>query len=253
MVSHCVFFRLITSFLWLCWVWVAACGLSLVVASWGFSSLWPWASHSRGFSCEHWIEVRGHRSGAGHVDSSGASDGARAPSLEAGPTPAPAEGSSLWLWSAFPWRPGTLGIFSSAHWPFAGLLPGSVYSVCLSILSSGYFLVVELRTLAFILRETAEPLGGSEHRGDSITWAAVQRRATAMPEWRRARSGRLDDTGERGKPGAGSQQGRRHWAVLDASEGSSRDSGMAQGSLACCSPRGHRVRCNLAAEQQEQT
>ena len=153
--------------------------------------------------------MRGHRSGAGHVDSSGTSDGARAPSLEAGPTPAQAEGSSLWIWSAFPWRPGTLGIFSPAHWPFAGLLPANVYSVCLSILSSGYFLVVELRTLAFILRETAEPLGGSEHRGDSITWAAVQRRATAMPGWRSARSGRLDDTGERGKPGAGSQQGQR--------------------------------------------
>ena len=38
-----------------------------------------------------------------------------------------------------------------------------------------------MRTLALILRETAEPPGGSEHRGDGITWAAVQRRATAMP------------------------------------------------------------------------
>ena len=42
-------------------------------------------------------------------------------------------------------------------------------------------MVVELRTLAFILRETAEPPGGSEHRGDGITWAAVQRTATVMP------------------------------------------------------------------------
>ena len=74
-----------------------------------------------------------------------------------------------------------MGIFSRAYWPFAGLLWASVYSVHMSILSSGYFLVVELRTLAFILRETAEPPGGSEHRGDGITWAAVQRTATAMP------------------------------------------------------------------------
>ena len=72
-------------------------------------------------------------------------------------------------------------IFSCACWPFAGLLRASVYSIHLSILLSGYFLVVELRTLALILRETAEPPGGSEHRGDGITWAAVQRRATAMP------------------------------------------------------------------------
>ena len=35
---------------WLCWVFVAACGLSLVVASGGYSRCSAWASHCSGFS-----------------------------------------------------------------------------------------------------------------------------------------------------------------------------------------------------------
>ena len=38
-------------YFWLRWVFVAACGLSLVAASRGYSSLWCAASHCGGFSC----------------------------------------------------------------------------------------------------------------------------------------------------------------------------------------------------------
>ena len=38
-------------YLWLCWVFVAVRGLSLVVASGGYSSLWCVASYCGGFSC----------------------------------------------------------------------------------------------------------------------------------------------------------------------------------------------------------
>ena len=41
---------------WLPWLFIAACGLSLVVASWGYSSSGAWASHCGGFCC--------HRAGA---------------------------------------------------------------------------------------------------------------------------------------------------------------------------------------------
>ena len=44
------FFNLFFYF-WLCWVFVAVCGLSLVMASGGYSSLWCAASHCSGFSC----------------------------------------------------------------------------------------------------------------------------------------------------------------------------------------------------------
>ena len=57
-------------YFWLCWVFVAAHGLSLVVASWGYSSLWyvcsslPWllplwsmGSRRTGFSsCGTWAQ-----------------------------------------------------------------------------------------------------------------------------------------------------------------------------------------------------
>ena len=38
-------------YFWLCWVFVAACGLSLVVASGGYSCCCAQASHCGGFSC----------------------------------------------------------------------------------------------------------------------------------------------------------------------------------------------------------
>ena len=39
------------TYFWLCWVFVAALGLSLGVVSRGYSSCSPWASHRGGFSC----------------------------------------------------------------------------------------------------------------------------------------------------------------------------------------------------------
>ena len=38
-------------YFWLCWVFVAVHGLSLVAASSGYSSLQAWASHCSGFLC----------------------------------------------------------------------------------------------------------------------------------------------------------------------------------------------------------
>ena len=36
---------------WLCWIFVAACWLSLIAETQGYSSWWTWASHCSGFSC----------------------------------------------------------------------------------------------------------------------------------------------------------------------------------------------------------
>ena len=47
----CFLFFCFFIYFWLCWVFVAVHALSLVVASWGYSSLWCVASHCGGFSC----------------------------------------------------------------------------------------------------------------------------------------------------------------------------------------------------------
>ena len=44
-------FQLLFIYFWLCWVFVAALGLSLGVKSRGYSSCSSWASHCGGFSC----------------------------------------------------------------------------------------------------------------------------------------------------------------------------------------------------------
>ena len=46
-----VLFKFIYFYFWLCWVFVAVCGLSLVAASGGYSCCGAWASHCGSFSC----------------------------------------------------------------------------------------------------------------------------------------------------------------------------------------------------------
>ena len=48
------FFLLLFIYLWLCWVFVAVCGLSLIMENWGEGTTVPfraWPSHCSGFSC----------------------------------------------------------------------------------------------------------------------------------------------------------------------------------------------------------
>ena len=50
-INNLMFFFKLINYFWLHWVFIAVHGLSLVVVSGGYSSLWCAASHCGGFSC----------------------------------------------------------------------------------------------------------------------------------------------------------------------------------------------------------